>query len=316
MKILEKINIYFKLVRPYNLLVPMSVGFSGAILSDGKFPELQILLMVLLFPALLWAAGQIINDFLNLEEDLIGKPFLPIPSMKINKHEALIVSIFIFLTVSMITVLYSLTGFIFEIIFIIGTTLYSAGLKKKGIYGNILFGSMVASCLLIGASISANRLNWLILLVFTAIIVNHTSQNLVGTFKDIEVDAKMNSKTVIQTKGIYNSILYAAIISTLALIVSMAPWFLGYLKETYILIPFSSYLFQIRALGLFYHSPIPKNGFEALKMYRTGTIPLYLSFTAGLPGFNIIITGVSILVFTGLAELLQELITEMPIKIK
>ena len=181
---------------------------------------------------------------------------------------------------------YSLMGAAFALIFIVGTTLYSAGYKKKGIYGNILFGAMVASCLIIGASISADMINGLIYLVLIAIIVNHSSQNLVGTFKDLEVDAKTHASTVIQIKGIHISIIYAFMVSTLALILSLMPWYFGLLGENYVLIPFCAYLFQMRALGLFYHTPSVKNGFEALKMYRTATIPLYISFIEGLPNHS------------------------------
>lgn len=314
--IIKNFGVFFEMTRPYNLFVPGAVGFCGAILAYGGFPPLNLLLMATLFPALLWAAGQLINDYLNYEEDLIGKPFLPLPSGRVSKQEVLLVSVTTFLIVVAITAYYSLMGAAFAVIFIIGTTLYSAGFKKKGIYGNILFGSMVASCLIIGASISANKINELIYLVFLAIIINHSSQNLVGTFKDLEVDAKTHASTVIQIKGIHISILYAFVISTLALIVSLTPWYFGYLKENYVLIPFCAYLFQMRALGLFYHTPSVKNGFEALKMYRTATIPLYLSFTAGLSGFSVMTTGLSALFFTGLAELLQELITELPVKIQ
>ncbi len=316
MTILENIYICFKMTRPYNLSVPMSTGFSGAILAYGGFPELNILLICIFFPVLLWAAGQIINDYLNLDEDYIAKPFLPIPSGKINKNGALRISLMIFISVLLITAAYySLIALIFEMIFIFGTTLYSAGLKKKGLYGNILFGNMVGSCLIIGGLIS-NNLNIikaeLIILVYIAIVINHTSLNLVGTFKDLEIDSKMNAETVVQ-KGIGKSILIAASISALALIASLTPWYFGYLEKTYILIPFCTFLIQLRALGLFYHAPNTKNGFEALKIYRTGSIPLYVSFTAGIAGFDIIITGIGILLFTGFAELLQELITEEPI---
>ncbi len=313
---IKKLGVFFEMTRPYNLFVPAAVGFCGAILAYGSFPPADLLLMATLFPALLWAAGQLINDYLNYDEDLIGKPFLPLPSGRVNKREVMLVSVITFLLVVAITARFSVIGAAFALIFIVGTTLYSAGFKKKGVFGNILFGAMVASCLVIGASISAGKINELIYLVFIAIIVNHSSQNMVGTFKDLEVDAKTHANTVIQIKGVHVSILYALAISTLALILSLAPWYFGYLNINYVLIPFCAYLFQMRALGLFYHTPSVKNGFEALKMYRTATIPLYLSFTAGLPDFSIMATGLSALIFTGLAELFQEMVTELPVKIK
>ncbi len=316
MSFVKKLGILFEMTRPYNLLVPGAAGFCGAILAYGGFPPANLLLMATIFPALLWAAGQLINDYLNFEEDSMGKPFLPLPSGRISKHEVLFASGITFLVVVLVSAYYSIIGGAFALIFVVGTTLYSAGFKKKGVYGNILFGAMVASCLTIGASISANKLSELIWIVFITIIVNHSAQNLVGTFKDLEVDAKTHAGTVIQSKGIHSSIIYAFVLSTLALIVSLLPWYFGLLGATYVLIPFCSYLFQIRGLGLFYHAPSVKNGFEVLKMYRTATIPLYISFTAGVANFNVLATGIGVLVFTALAELLQELITELPVKLK
>lgn len=316
MSLLGKIGTYFEIVRPYNLFVPAGIGLTGAILAYGGIPPLYLLLIAMFFPILLWAAGQIINDYLNFEEDSIGKPFLPLPSGRIGKKEALAISVMIFLIVTVSTAYYSLYGAAVVVAIIIGTTYYSAGLKKKGIFGNLLFGTMVASCLILGALISTGRINELIILVFFAILVNHTTLNLIGTLKDIEVDGISNAKYLVQIKGIHTSIIYIIVISTSALILSLMPWILGYLKDTYILIPVCSYLFQMRALSLVRHSPSVRNGFEALKIYRTASIPLYISFTAGVPGFSIVISGICALVLTISAEILQEIITEEPIRIK
>ncbi len=315
MSILRKIGIYCKMIRPYNLFVPAAIGFTGAVLAQGGFPALDRLFISMLFPVLLWAAGQIVNDYLNLEEDKIGKPFLPLPSGRINKYEALMISILIFLIVTVATAYYSLYGAALVVIIIIGTTYYSAGFKKRGLYGNILFGAMVASCLILGALISSDKISALIYLVFFAILINHTTLNLIGTLKDIEVDRINNAKYLVQKKGIRISIMYIITLSTLGLIVSLMPWILGYLKETYILIPICSYLFQLRALSLFKNSPTVRNGFEALKIYRTASIPLYISFTAGVSGVCLIAAGIGALVFTISAEILQDLITEEPVKI-
>lgn len=304
------------MTRPYNLFVPAAVGFSGAILANGGFPAMDRLFFSMFFPALLWAAGQIVNDYLNLEEDKIGKPFLPLPSGRIDKREALMISILIFLIVTAATGYYSLYGAALVVTIIFGTTCYSAGFKKKGIYGNILFGAMVASCLILGALISGDKISALIYLVFFAILINHTTLNLIGTLKDIEVDRINDAKYLVQKKGIRISIIYIITLSTLGLILSLLPWIFGYLKETYILIPICSYLFQLRALSLFKNSPTVRNGFEALKIYRTASIPLYISFITGLSGFSVVMAGIGALVFTIFAEILQELITEEPIRIK
>lgn len=313
MSFLKKLGLYFELTRPYNLFVPAAIGFTGAILASGGFPTVDRLIMAVFFPILLWAAGQIMNDYLNYGEDLIGKPFLPLPRGCIDKQEALIMSILVFLIVTIATAYYSLYGVAVVMAIIIGTTYYSAGFKKKGIYGNILFGTMVASCLVLGALISADKINENIYIVFFVILINHTNLNLIGTLKDIEVDGINNSGYLLQTKGIRVSIIYAITLSILGLTMSLMPWIMGHLKETYVLIPVCSYLFQLRAISLFKSSPTVRNGGEALKIYRTASIPLYISFTAGVTGFSVVTTALGALVFTIIAEILQGMITEEPI---
>ncbi len=88
MKVLLFLKYYLKSMRLYYGFVTLSAGCVGMALYEGTICSLnQILLPVILFGC--WGVNQIINDYLNLEEDKINAPSRPMACGKLNARAAL-----------------------------------------------------------------------------------------------------------------------------------------------------------------------------------------------------------------------------------
>ncbi len=81
---------YLALVRPFTLLPPFLVGIFGSLLTvqSGAVASIWTIIYISLTLALCQAVGQCINQAVGAEEDLINKPYRPIPSGRIGVKEA------------------------------------------------------------------------------------------------------------------------------------------------------------------------------------------------------------------------------------
>lgn len=85
-----KIATYIQLVRPFTLLAPLLAGILGVLATTSlSFEHLLTAIYVGVTLALAQAAGQVINQYADVELDKIVKPYRPLPSGSLTREEAL-----------------------------------------------------------------------------------------------------------------------------------------------------------------------------------------------------------------------------------
>lgn len=85
-----KIAAYIQLVRPFTLLAPLLAGILGVLATTSlPFEHLLTAIYVGVTLALAQAAGQITNQYADVELDKIVKPYRPLPSGLLTREEAL-----------------------------------------------------------------------------------------------------------------------------------------------------------------------------------------------------------------------------------
>lgn len=249
---------YLESLRPLNCLMSIIAVLVGGFLILNTIDFVIIYAAIAVF--LITGAGNVINDYVDIEADKINRPNRPIPSGRISKKSALIYAILLF-AIGII-----ISGFINWLIFIIAIVnslllvLYSTHLQNKIFVGNILVAYLTASTFLFGGaaafsgSFQALSLPLLLMLLsglatFSREIVKDIEDlegDKIGFFKKIksEIKAKLKTKIFerfgIGEKGI--SLRYTerkagdvAIVSLfLTLIVSPLPYLLGILSLTYL----------------------------------------------------------------------------------
>ena len=140
-----------EITRPINCL------FAGISALAALYIENSTLLSVLspagfftiLSVSLLCAAGNIVNDYFDLESDMINKPKRPIPSGRIQKNEAMALGIILAIIGISASFHLNISAFILAIINL--TVLYTySRIKQKTPFGNFVVAYLAGSVFLFG----------------------------------------------------------------------------------------------------------------------------------------------------------------------
>ncbi|MDI9614586.1 UbiA prenyltransferase family protein [Methanothermobacter sp.] len=212
------------LPRPQLFPIPASAGMCGLALSSSSinFHEISNAIII---PILIWCGGQVLNDLFDSEFDKIYHPEWPIPSGLINKNLAFVYAMIFYMAGFLVAFYINIYCLITTAVAAFFATVYNQ-LKRRGIYGNICFGLAVASCVLIGTAIN-KAISMLILLVIFISSLVHMSDNILGTFPDIEADKKIGFQTLPIQIGPEYSAIISFVLFSLASLLTLLLWRVG-----------------------------------------------------------------------------------------
>ena len=110
--------------------------------------EKKFVILILLF--LSWGINQIINDFLGLKEDRINAPDRPMVTGELNAKGALALTAFLLIVTALVTWFYlQPIALVFLFAGVVLNVVYEWA-KGHGIWGNVVFGLMIAMAPLFG----------------------------------------------------------------------------------------------------------------------------------------------------------------------
>ncbi len=221
---------YLVITRPLNLLIAL-LSFSVALyLSSEVFLFKDILgAVVVIF---ITAAGNVINDFFDVETDRIEHPKRPIVCGKISKKKALLYSTLLFV------IGIGISYFINKIVFFITLTVslllffYSAFLKRMPLIGNITVSFVSASIFLFVAGYHGK----LKLFIFPASMVFffHLTREIIKDVEDIEGDKRLGMKTLPIVIGKRKSVIFSFFTGLFFILSTFLPWIKGYFSTHYL----------------------------------------------------------------------------------
>lgn len=148
---------FFKSMRLYLSFVTGLTGWVGVAYYEyiAGNPSLRTIetqpnilkkVIILAFVFLVWGMGQIINDYMGVEEDRVNAPKRPMVTGELNSKIALIISSLFMLAAILVTWLYlEPFALIFVFIGFILNGLYEFA-KAHGIWGNIVYGLSETMC--------------------------------------------------------------------------------------------------------------------------------------------------------------------------
>jgi geranylgeranylglycerol-phosphate geranylgeranyltransferase len=110
--------------------------------------EKQAVIIIILFLA--WGINQIVNDFLGYKEDKINAPQRPMVTGELNRFHAMALSLFLMLVILVITWTYLEPVAIIPLVIGAVLNVVYEYAKGHGLWGNIVFGVMIAMCGLYG----------------------------------------------------------------------------------------------------------------------------------------------------------------------
>ncbi|MCK4967864.1 MAG: UbiA family prenyltransferase, partial [Candidatus Aenigmarchaeota archaeon] len=226
-------NPYLEIIRPLNcfmivftVLLSMYIGYA----STGTAIVYLDVLVAVVATFLIFSAGNVINDYFDVEIDKINKPKRPIPSGRISKKSAFVMAIVFFLIALGLGLLVNIYALIIILINTFFVFLYSK-IKEKTPYGSVFVGYFVGSAFIFGGVVAnIESLKILSILAVLAFLSNVARE----ITKDIEdADGDKYRKTTLVTY--YNERVAGTIASIFlffAVLASVLP--AQYMNESYI----------------------------------------------------------------------------------
>jgi len=212
----------FTITRPVNAIAAGLAAVVAYLIATGTLIPAVLLLFVVV--ALITAAGNVINDYFDVEIDRVNRPDRPIPSGQIPLSTARAYAVTLFLAGILVCLL---TNDLCIAIVVINSLLligYAARLKRTPLFGNITVSYLAASMFLFGGALGG--LSGLLhvmpfaFMTFFAML----ARELVKDAEDVEGDRASGAVTIPIRYGIKATMLLALFCALLGVVASLVPY--------------------------------------------------------------------------------------------
>lgn len=295
---------YLEMMRPGNCLMSVVAVVIGGLLAVGgslsifldPFSPVYIAVVVVFA---LTGAGNVINDYVDVEADKVNKPKRPIPSGRVSPRQALGFAVFLFALGIFLSIFLTYYALILAVANSAILVAYSYNLQNKILLGNISVGYLVGSTFLFGgAAFGSLFLPFLLMLLA---MFSTITREIVKDLEDLEGDRKSflkrlayEAKRVVGdrfgikgkeaelkvTKSRAKSI--AIISMVLAIATSPLPYVLGILGLVYLIILIPTIMIFSFAIYNTYKATTSKGFHKTSKMIKLGMNIGLVAFIAGV----------------------------------
>jgi len=188
-----------EMMRPLNCLMGLVAVFIGALLVAGQgISGFYVPLGYALFAVfVITGAGNVLNDYVDVEADKVNRPRRAIPSGKVSKRSALGFSVILFLLGIVSAGFINWICFFIAVINSLVLIIYSLVLQHKLLLGNLAVGYLVGSIFLFGgASIGNVSLLAIPAILMVLAMLATISREIVKDMEDMEGDRKSFLKRI------------------------------------------------------------------------------------------------------------------------
>lgn len=222
------IRAYLSIVRPVNSIVAGGAGLLGYLVASGTITIPSLILVAII--SSITAAGNVLNDYFDVDIDAINRPERPIPSGDISKTSALLYASILFIIGNTLALFSNTlcTSIAFLNSFLL--VAYARYVKKSPFFGNFFVSYLTGSIFIFSGAflgISGIVRNMpLILITFLATF----ARELLKDAEDVHGDATMGAKTAPILIGIRKTTFLALLFAGCAVVVSLFPppiWYRG-----------------------------------------------------------------------------------------
>lgn len=213
---------YVTLTRPVNAVAAGLAAIVAYLIATGTVVPATLLLMVVV--TLVTAAGNVINDYFDVEIDRVNRPDRPIPAGLVSLQAARAYAVTLFLAgilVCLFTNTLCIAIAIFNSLLLVG---YAAWLKRTPLLGNITVSYLAASMFLFGGALGGlpGLLHVMPFAVMTFFAM--LARELVKDGEDVEGDRVSGAVTIPIRYGIKATMLLAFFCALLGVVSSFAPY--------------------------------------------------------------------------------------------
>jgi len=230
----KKIITYLRISRPVNALITFLVISVACIISIyGDYSVLKIILAGL-SGALTASAGNVINDYFDIEIDKVNRPHRVLPKGELTLKEAL--NFYIFLTgiALLFSVFISLLALL-EVFFAAALLfLYSYKIKKIPLLGNFVVAFLTGFAFIYGG-IAVNNVEAAMIPALFAFLINFIRE-IVKDMEDIEGDKQQGINSYPAVHGFKKAKTLIVFITIVLIILTVFPFIQELYKIEYFLV--------------------------------------------------------------------------------
>lgn len=234
MNFISKSYALISLTRFLNVLITFCSVIVAVIICGHELIIPGKYLLAALSASLSAAAGYVINDFFDLQADLINKPERSLPSGKVSKKAA-VVFYLVLLLLSMFSA-YIINWIVFLIVFLTNVLLflYSSGLKRIPLLGNLVISFLTGFVFIFGGIVAGNIYAAVIPSVFAFLL--NLSREGIKTIEDIPGDKNTGIITFPQRYGVNLSKKLIAVLLIVLLLFTFVPFIRGVYGIKYLIV--------------------------------------------------------------------------------
>ena len=225
---------HIKILRPFNILISgLAMIISSAIL--GELFNYEKLIFILLTVMFFTGAANVYNDYIDYNIDLINRPKRPLPSGRVKKKTALILSVLLFFLGFLCCLNLNQNAKIIGLLIAMPLIIfYSVIFKGLPLIGNIVTSLILSlSFVFCGAAFDNFNPMWIpSFLAFGLTLV----RELIKDIADVKGDKISGLNTFPIYAGINKSCKLAIIFSILIFVASFIPYLNGYYGFWYVLL--------------------------------------------------------------------------------
>jgi len=222
---------FVSITRPVNSLAAGLAAVVAYLIATGTvIPETLLLFAAV---ALITAAGNVINDYFDIEIDRVNRPDRPIPSGKVTLPAARAFAVTLFLAGILVCLKTSALCIAIAVFNALLLIIYAARLKRTPLVGNIAVSYLAASMFLFGGALDGmpgvSQVMPFAAMTFFAML----ARELVKDAEDVEGDRASGAATLPILQGIPFTLRLAFFCAILGIAASLVPylrwglWYIG-----------------------------------------------------------------------------------------
>lgn len=226
----DRLSGFAGLIRPVNAVISfLSICIGAAV--TGTLEPLEKVLVAAASGTLVGSAGNAINDYYDVDIDRINKPQRPIPSGRVSRSEALLLSALLFGLGIALAFLVRAEA----VAIAVGATLlliaYSYRLKRTVLWGNLTVSTVTGAAFLYGGLAVGRVRAALIPAGFSFLF--HLGREILKDVEDLEGDRRARAVTLPVVHGIRAAQWAVTAVFGLLIVATWLPYLYGVYNATY-----------------------------------------------------------------------------------
>ncbi len=212
----------YKMSRPLNCSITFITIVTASFICGGGVDNLWKILAGGIIGILVTAAGNIINDYYDIEADRINRPYRVLPSEIVSPAIALLFFLLFNISALLLAALLGLDLFIIVAVTLLLLYLYSYMLKNIPLVGNLVVAFLTGLAFIFGSVIVENVLCGIIPALFAFMI--NLMRELIKDIEDIDGDKAVDLSTYPIKYGVVSSVNLVSIIGVALIILTTLPF--------------------------------------------------------------------------------------------